>query len=419
MREYRIEGVLESPLVVRRERQSQRSEGVRYVSGTLVRGALAQAYLQEKGQPDNTFASLFLDEDQCRFGPLDPGEHVFARTAYSCKRYSGFAGSDRMHGVIDILVSLLASRLQGRPHLPQRCRECASDLKPMEGFWEYRNGQAALAQRRWRRSSATHVGIDRLTHTAAEGMLFSLPTMEPEASPNDTPALVGWVHAAEPASKALQDLLDVCNGIVRIGHARTRGYGKVRLKLSDPRPPEDAAGSPSHPADPQARWQDFSRRILAQLGHDTLDPETHFLFTLGLPSGAVLLDPLLRYTLDPAGMVPWLPPLPSPDPTLTLEAHPAVELGGGTLRCITAVAQHERVRGWNAAHGLPRQDEWAVIRGAVYAYIYQGDTQGRAELFARLRALEQSGLGARRNEGFGRVVVCDEFHVRFAPERSS
>jgi CRISPR-associated protein Csx10 len=417
MKYYRVTGILESPLVVRRERQSQRSEGVRYISGTLVRGALAQAYLQEYGQPDACFAALFLNEEGCRFGPLDPGEHVFPRTAYSCKREGGFH-ADGKHGVVDTLATLVSSVFHGKPPTILRCPHsgCAADLKPMEGFWEYCHGQPATAHRRWRRSSATHVGIDRITHTAAEGMLFSLPTMEPDAMEQGPPGLVGWLAATDEAARDLQRLLAVTRGIVRVGHARTRGYGRVRLELASHDTSDPEGGSPAATSDGTQRWMKQSRDLLDRLRLPQLDPDRDFLFTLSLPCGAVLVDQLLRYTLDPAGMAEWLPPLPPPDPAVAVEDHPAVSCAGGKLRCVTAVAQHERLRGWNAAHGLPRRDEWAVMRGAVYAYWYRGGDEGRAELSERLMQLEQAGLGARRNEGFGRVVVGDDFHLRFACE---
>ncbi len=157
------------------------------------------------------------------------------------------------------------------------------------------------------------------------------------------------------------------------------------------------------------------------LGHAApeMSPDRHFLFTISLPTGAVLVDDLLRYTLDPAGMVPWLPPLPPPDPTIRTFETPGKEFEGSRLWCVTAMAQHERLRGWNAAHGLPRQDEWAVTRGSVYAYLYEGDASGQAALQAKLRDLEARGIGARRNEGFGRVVVCDAFHICFAPREAT
>ena len=86
---------------------------------------------------------------------------------------------------------------------------------------------------------------------------------------------------------------------------------------------------------------------------------------------------------------------------------------------MTAVTRHERVRGWHAAHGLPRQDELAVSRGAVFAYLFQGDAAARAALRERLDGLQRDGIGARRNEGFGRIVLSDSFHWTFARQEGT
>jgi hypothetical protein len=59
MKRYRVEARLESPLVIRRERQSSRSEGTQYIPGTLVRGAFAQAYLQNHGSTDENSDGFF------------------------------------------------------------------------------------------------------------------------------------------------------------------------------------------------------------------------------------------------------------------------------------------------------------------------------------------------------------------------
>ena len=97
-----------------------------------------------------------------------------------------------------------------------------------------------------------------------------------------------------------------------------------------------------------------------------------------------------------------------------LEGRPVRQLdSGGAVRWIAAVTRHERLRGWNAAHGLPRQDDWAVARGAVYLYCFEGAQSEHEALVERLDSLSRDGVGLRRNEGFGTVEVCDEFHHRF------
>jgi hypothetical protein len=204
-------------------------------------------------------------------------------------------------------------------------------------------------------------------------------------------------------------LLEREKQLVFLGHARTRGYGRVHLQLGDP-----AEGSTA--ASDQQRWDGWSAGLiefLGTLGIGKFEANSNFFFALSLPAGAVLLDGLLRYTLDPAEVCPWLPPLPAPDHHHPQDSLARAPEGGGTLRCVAAVSRQERVRGWNAAHGLPRQDEWGLTRGAVYAYWFQGDARGRAALHERLGHLQRHGLGVRRNEGFGAVAVSDDFHRLF------
>ena len=83
------------------------------------------------------------------------------------------------------------------------------------------------------------------------------------------------------------------------------------------------------------------------------------------------------------------------------------------MQWITAVTKHERLRGWNAAHGLPRQDEWMVARGSVYVYCFKGTADEREALIGQLVDLSEKGVGLRRNEGFGTVSMSDDFHRRF------
>lgn len=413
MNRHRLTASLLSPLVVRKERQSQRSEGVSSLPGTLVRGALARLYLEQRGEADALFHRLFVDEQTCRYGPLDPGERPFPRSAATCKREGGFA-ADSKHGMVDLLWSRIARRLLGK-ELPEpwrtnsmRCGvpSCGNDLKAREGFWLLCGGNRREAANRWLRGVDTHVGIDRLTHSAHESILYSLPTLEPREVDS---TLTGWLETGEDEVRQLRQLLDDEDGEIRIGHARTRGYGRVRLEIGESEPPARSD---------RIAWSEGIIGMLREVAL-SFDPAKHLFFSLGLPTGALLLDEMLRYSLDPSGMVGWLPALPPANTTRPVIEFPAKPFEGGKLWCLTAVAAHERLRGWNAAHGLPRQDEWIVSRGAVYAYLFEGDESSRAALMYRLDELEASGLGGRRGEGYGRVVVSDEFHRDFHKQETS
>jgi len=408
MPRYLVEAELESPVVLRRERQSQRSEGIDYVPGTQVRGAFARIYLWRKGEADTAFQRIFGEGGQCRFGPLDPGNEYFPKTAYSCKRVPGFAteGEEKSggHGVVDLLPVIVRWSLTGQPPAPVRCQVCDHDLKPLSGsYFRQADGTCRDLRHRWRRLAMAHVGIERISGTAAESIFFHLPAMEPNPeSPEGsaTTALYGWIDTEPEIIELLQDLLREEGGILRIGHARTRGYGRVRLRIHK----EMQEESPD--------WEEWNRKFGEFLG-GLLDPQRDFLFTLEFPCGAILVDDLLRYTVDPSWMVPWLPRLGLQSPARSPRQISRVEFASGEILSVAAVTQHERVRGWNFAHGLPRADEWTVCRGAVYVYLYRGDNHGREQLKEQLRTLERTGVGIRRGEGFGAVVINNPFHLQF------
>ena len=65
-------------------------------------------------------------------------------------------------------------------------------------------------------------------------------------------------------------------------------------------------------------------------------------------------------------------------------------------------------QGWNAILGLPKPDAPGLGRGSVFLFKLN-DTADQQ----RLAEMEANGVGERREEGFGRVRVCDPFHYEF------
>lgn len=407
MTQVRIHGRLLAPVVIKRDRQSERSAGVRSASGTVLRGALASSYLQRHGRADDTFNRLFLNEAACRFGPLDPGPRMFPLTAASCK-HDGLG-----HALVDQLwfravQHHVDGRVPGAAVDPWRkCAKCAADLKPQEGFW--RDEEGDLREMRGEPNHvAAHVGIDRSTATAAEEMFFTLEAIAPSGKETD---LYGWIRADDAAFHALQQLLRDEDWRVSVGHARTRGYGDVLLRLEQPRATQDLPSL-------VRRWNQWSRALSDFLAAAPFSVRVgerdRFYFALSFPTGAVVVDRFLRHSVDPAVMIDWLPSMSAVADAFPLERRPVRQLeSGGAVRWIAAVTRHERLRGWNAAHGLPRQDDWAIARAAVYLYCFEGTQSERDPLIERLASLAEDGVGLRRNEGFGVVEVCDEFHHRF------
>jgi|GEM_PF-1569658 len=448
MKRLNLRARLLSPLVIKRNRQSERSESVRYISGTTIRGALAATYLRLHGEADETFRMLFLNEAHCRFGPLDPDTHLFPLTALSCKRYG------RRHGLTDVLVLRTAQHLTSGK-IPRdlftpwtECKQCKADLKPEVGFWP------GVVQQRLEEVMGemvvAHVGIDRTTATAAKGVFYTLDALLPqegrranrrnrrsvlaaggkdrgEQNAESEADFYGWVQVSEAAEAQLRLLLEQNVPFV-VGHHRTRGYGRLRLWVDGNSPESQATDTAERPNQGGKRskvqaWIDWSDKfsnqlasLLKQSGHDqTLKLSSEaFYFSLSFPTGAIFVDPLLRYSLDPATMIPFLPDMLASGEEWSWEQGPGKAVGGeGAIRFICSVATGEQLRGWNAAHGLAKQDEWMLARGSVYLYAFQGPSAAREGLFERLAQLEAEGAGLRRNEGYGAVVVCDPFHVTY------
>ncbi len=348
------------------------------------------------------------------------------------------------------------------------CGVCGAAMRDERGFYEWHD-QTYHASRTDRRRVETHVGIDRHTMTAARSILYSNEILEPntpvlinwivartenaerlrqflkgedlfdwlandkfnaarlqqflngedlidwlrskETNPRqlkgflkgedlvvwlrtppqkiralielmDVEDLTGWIETTDDNARRFQELLEEEENCIDVGHARTRGYGRVRLEWGEP---FAAAGeSPT-------RWNQWSEDLKVFLKSEPFrleGPQVEgFYFSLGLPSGAIVVDELLRYSLDP---------------------RQALSGNRPEIECLLTVARHERVRGWNAAHGLPRQDEWAIARGSVFVYRFTGED--KTGLFDWLNTLEREGLGLRQGEGFGQVEVSAQFH---------
>ena len=412
MKRIPITAKLLAPIALKRDRQSDRSGSVRSVAGTAVRGALASLYLQQHGKADDTFNRLFLNEASCRFGPLDPGPKHFPLTAVSCKR------EGIKHALVDQLWYRIAQHYmaglveESAEATWRQCERCSADLKGHDGFWKEQENNNLGEMNNDRQHVAAHVGIDRHTATTAESILYTLESTLPS---NEEKDLYGWLSADNQALGALNQLLASEDYRISVGHHRTRGYGDVHIQLDES---VENVGLQSD----MENWEQWSRELITFLSSDPLsipniNPED-FYFSLSFPTGAIFVDKFLRYSLDPAALLSWLSPMSSVDDAFPVENRPIHEFSsGGTMQWIASVTKDERLRGWNAAHGLPRQDEWSIARGAVYVYCFHGIPQEKEVLIQHLSTLSKDGVGLRRNEGFGTVVISDDFHHQFRKQQ--
>ncbi len=384
MKSFRLTAKLLSPLMVQKKRQSFASPTVAFLPGSTLRGALAARCLRAGGGADNpAFQSLFIDQPVA-FPNLIPAPDADVRmiplplSAVSCKRHPGFPPEG--HGVKDTLAEVAAVRLGHRDtdRAPWKCAVCGQDLKPVSGF----RGDGPNGPRRFEPTliSQRHTGIDRATGTVAMGAFFMTQGIadhykdpDPDTDVYRPQYLTGELFMAPEKAELLNSLLDET---VFVGAERTRGMGEIELRLQEvDRPAFDLNG-----------WSNaFRSRLEAQMGADKVPAGTFFSITLR--SNAVLVDRFLR-------------PCSEIDP---------LDGDQGDVEPVAKMTVSETVRGWQAAWGLPKPDDVAVGMGSVLLYRYTGGQPDTLE--KNLRALEESGIGLRREEGFGQIAVCEPLHL--------
>jgi len=371
-----------SPISILAERQSQFPGCLDYIPGSTLRGALAQRYLDIYGK-DALFDDIFLSES-CRFSHLLPSEsdYVDSRylplTAWSCKHNPGFAG----HGVVDLLWFRAAQQLlienSKAVAMSSNLREptclfniCGKDIKTFRGYW---NAQPdAPADIGVLRTETLHTGIDRTTGTVAERILYAVEAVEPRFADGTPLWFDGHLGLPKSVWPRMEELFSKTSTLF-LGHGRTRGQGEVQLKLTD-----KVRGNIF---DGREKWDAACRQFIQQAtGLQT----TVFFFSIGLLSDAIVVDPYLRYMAEPDMQWPG-------------------------VKRISSVMKKGVAIGWNQAHRLPKEDEITISRGSVFLYHYDGEF---GQIKEKLDSLESEGIGLRRNEGFGQIIISDPFHHQF------
>jgi len=379
MKYYRFTAKLLAPFMVQRNRQSNAPQGLPYLPGSALRGALAAKYLREGGSPDaGDFKSLFIDNLIC-FPDLFPADdpqvisRVLPSTGFSCKRFPGFRFQGG-HGVSDTLIFTTAARIRKKPVGAESwiCPVCGNDKKTFSGFW---NGDGA-ASRKYEPTITfeRHTGIDRVTGTVAQSIFFTTQAIsnyrkDPSSGKYEVQHLTGGIFAEENQIKALEPLI---SGPLFVGADRSRGMGELALSIAQYSSPSfDIPG-----------WnRAFGKKFRDAAGANL---PTGLYFTVNLESHAILTDRFLRPSAS-------------------------IDLSFPDIHEVLKVAKSQTVRGWQATYGLPKPDDVVLSMGSVFLFRYDGTDE--AALKSYLNQLAVAGLGLRREEGFGRISICDPFHT--------
>jgi hypothetical protein len=330
-----------------RPEAGNRIAGLSFLAGSTVRGALAGRWRGDRA--GDAFRRCFLS-GRVRFGFLYPPSgqamsHPVPRSVYTCKNFPGPLARFG-HGFMDLLLDPEAERC------PQGC---GGRLIPWGPRFE---GPAGAVDERL--ALSPHNRVDPWSQTVGENALFAY-----EALPEGT-RLRGFIEAESEEDVALLlSGLSLAAGesfSLRVGR-RKGALGHLDCRLSPYAGRPGGVGLfPDEEPLPRA-WT-----ASAWLRIDLLTP-------------AIVVDERLRFreSLSPR------------------------DLGLSRERFDEALSVSEILSGWNTQHRLPKPDELAVAAGS--SYLLARPAQGAEEELASLARAARSGIGLRREEGFGVIAV--------------
>lgn len=451
--------IARSPLAIgERKPGGQFRESWPYIPGSLVRGAVAEILLREakadhdcdgyhQDNPEQRESCLFyrtlLGRAPALFGnaypaPYDGEYHapddgmpqVIPATAVTCKDRSGFkrysrsgcrlADEPEPHGVFDTLIDRLCCeelKPTGMLYHPSCPRydpanpQCSGRVDKFTGFYVIRrSGGGSIPFYQWLTQKCqpegafkfektsvpqrilTRVALNRRRGVAEEGLLYSPFVLTEgkrvpgekgvEYQPSRFVALI-W------APKDLADVVrDALEKVDYIGGGASRGLGRVEVRVTE-RFASATVGERLEAFNQvlRKRWELYKR-----LGGITEHPyDKGYFFIIGLQSDAILKRD------------GWLPTMVLDEEML----REAARVQDASLKLIRSYATYGYRGGWQSAWGLPKEVEVTARMGSCYVFW----TQDIGLWEPALAQLEITGVGERRAEGFGRVRVCDEFHL--------
>lgn len=398
---YRISLDAKTPLTFRSSRDAACSSTHEYVPGMSLIGGLAQAHQALRRDPEE-FAAFFL-HNRIRFGNCYPAQFPqkdlmadnypvlpLPLTARSCKRFPGFAfyaERDQKYraGVTDLLIPLALFALSGEQRGDlldqyQKHPKTNESLDRFEGFFRRGSKAEHYGQPKLRKALRTRTGINYDTGTAQTSILYSREVLE-----RGTKFWGCWYVDDDLTDAFEQFVTQVDKGdLLRVGNNRTRGSGHVRFNQQ--RIDEDTE------LDLKARIEAFTQHFKQQAAAARLDAPAALYVPILLTSDAILTDPLLRARLQ-------------------ISADDLATIGIPGAELIFHAGGVRQVSSWNNLWGLPRADDWAITKGSVFLFALP---EANDATFTALLNWQRDGIGQRRAEGFGALVLAHYFHIELA-----
>ncbi len=359
----------------------QFNKSLPYVPGAAIYGALGQQF-----GPECFDAELFRS--------------LRCHNAYPCHSDDSWVrplpitasqpkGAERDTQPIDTLIERICWERQQPAALIYAPTD--ADGRPWEGcgskFYTFNRHQ--VAYREVQQRLLTRVAINRQRGTAQESRLYS-PLAISEVNEQDTgrvPTL--FLGSLIVPDKYMQDVSDTLITISHLGGRQTSGLGAVRVRLIPPSPPDEPAEIMKRVEQLTRAFQDQVQRYIDFGGTPWPIGDTT-IFTVNLLADTILLEH------------GWLP----------TQIYSPIQLAADTgiqATLLRAFTTTKPIGGWHTLWQRPKQVETAVVMGGLY--VFASDRPLDTHACIRLAQLQLDGIGERREEGFGQIRICDDFHM--------
>ena len=386
LQQIAVQIIARSPLAfAERKPGAQFRESLPYVPGATVFGALGK-YLADDLRFDETFMRRIRCHNAYPARDGDAWVRPLPLTALQAK-------GKTQGPVIDALVERICWERQMPPalvYLPTdddgRPWELPSDCR----FYTLKKG--ILKKREVSQRVLTRVAINRQRSTAEDQRLYS-PIVLTEATYNSKTkqavpsCFLGSISLDTADMSVIRDLLP---HIRYLGGRQSTGLGAVEVE-----PYLDAHAATEAPV--LERVEQMTNRFQQQStlyqewGGNAWAIPTRSIFTINLLSDTILLEQ------------GWLP-------TQELSAGMLEELTGIKATLRRAFTRTLTIGGWATLWQQPKETNLAVGMGSLYVFeAAQPLTEADG---IQLENLQLSGIGMRRQEGFGQVRICDAFHLQ-------
>ena len=381
-----IEAETLSPLVIPRFRGNlSLQQTLDFVPGPTFRGALAYALAHAAGQGEGGILFSRFRRDRIQVTPLlpQPAEGGYGLpipfSAWKCK-------VDRSHPVVDMMSRSLGPA--------SKCVRCNVLLEPY-GTGFMKADLNAISVIPVMTAAGTHVEIDDNKGISRKEVLFSLESINPGQ------CFTGFVKFTDPDDEAeCWKLIEKNDSneyrtdfILGIGQGPSRGRGLIKAKIE------------------RYEAKDFPARINAFNGgnietrlnaYNKVDEDSderatrqEYMVPVTMISNALLLQDNMTYTTG-----------------LNQDYFKAcLGLDALEVKLKNAFTALTLVSGWNREHGRQKIQEPAIAMGSTFLFKVSLNGIDSTKFIEALTRMEQDGLGIRRHEGFGRVVIAHPFHI--------